>query len=437
MWIKRSVRILPYLWALTSACGSDPTDGDDTSGTGTLELTVSTTGHHLDPNGYTVVIDEGAPTPVPANGTVTHDEMEPGAHVLSLADLDENCALQEHVPFPFTIAAGLQTKITLHVTCTFANTLAFTQGGRLYLTSADSGAVPRQIGEGYSYVSWSPDGSTLALVEPWTVSLADADGRNVRVLYRLQGYEGFQFTSGPTWSPDGTSLLVSFGTVHTRWLVALSTIHPTESLGQWDLEYSPQCRPVQAMRAPVPSWSPDGRHIVVNGWSDTVDVYEVPMICMFSAAGKLERVLVRGDYPAWSPDGSRIAFEAARISDSSIHTIAPDGTAERDLSSSSSAGPRERWPTWSPDGEELSFFVHTPDEPDIYIQELWVMDALGGNRRRLVPQVGELRVAWSRDGTRLAFRLSSGQLAVIKRDGTGLTPVSPTGDDVSSWDWRP
>jgi hypothetical protein len=33
--------------------------------------------------------------------------------------------------------------------------------------------------------------------------------------------------------------------------------------------------------------------------------------------------------------------------------------------------------------------------------------------------------------------LPSGQLTVVKRDGTGLTPVSPMGDRVSSWDWRP
>ena len=124
------------------------------------------------------------------------------------------------------------------------------------------------------------------------------------------------------------------------------------------------------------------------------------------------------------------------MSDSSIHTIAPDGTDERDLSPSSSAGPRERFPAWSPDGGELSFLVHSPDETDIFIYELWVMDALGGNRRRLVPQVGSSGV-WSRDGARLAFRLPSGQLAVIKRDGTGLTPVSPIGDEVSSWSWRP
>jgi Tol biopolymer transport system component len=160
------------------------------------------------------------------------------------------------------------------------------------------------------------------------------------------------------------------------------------------------------------------------------------MICMFSAAGELEHALARGDFPAWSPDGFRIAFEGA---DSSIHTIAPDGTDERDLSPSPSAGPREHWPVWSPDSEELAFFIHAPDEPDIFIQELWVMDALGGNRRRLVPQVNSWvrEVAWSRDGERLAFRLPSGELAVIQRGGTGLTTVSPIGGQVSSWDWRP
>ena len=64
------------------------------------------------------------------------------------------------------------------------------------------------------------------------------------------------------------------------------------------------------------------------------------------------------------------------------------------------------------------------------------MDALGGNRRRLVRQVKSYwkDVAWSPDGARLAFALPSGQLAVIKRDGTGLTTIV---DGVSSWAWRP
>ena len=242
-----------------------------------LELTISTTGRNLDPNGYTLIVDDGALMAAPANGTVTQEET-PGTHVLSLTDLDENCVLQEQVPFAFTVAAGLRTKVTLHITCTFANTLAFTQGGKRYITSADPGTVPRQIGEGYYHVSWSPEGSTLALVEPRTVSLADADGGNVRVLYRMEGEIPVSQFARAVWSPDGTSLLVNYGSAHNQFLGFLSTIHPAGELGS--LEYSPQCRPVQEMRAPAPSWSPDGRHFVVNGWSDTVDVHEVPMICV-------------------------------------------------------------------------------------------------------------------------------------------------------------
>jgi dipeptidyl aminopeptidase/acylaminoacyl peptidase len=414
--------VLICLWWLALACGNDPEENvPPEPTTGALELTISTTGHDLDPNGYTLAIDDGAPMAAPANGTVTHEEMS-GAHVLSVTDLDENCVLQEQIPFPFTVTAGLQTKVALNVTCTFANTLAFTQGGKLYITSADSGAVPRQIGEGY-WIRWSPDGSTLALVSPHRVALADAEGGNVRVLYEVPDQVGSsQFAEVAVWSPDGTSLWLSNGSVHNQSLVSLSTIRP-DGLVFYDL--------VLQLRAPVPSWSPDGHHFVVSA--------QEFLISTFSAAGEVERALAPGNYPDWSPDGSRIAFEARQPSDSSIHTIAPDGTDERDLSPLSSGIPRERSPRWSPDGGELSFLVHSPDETDILINELWVMDALGGSRRRLVPQVkGYGRfVPWSRDGARLAFQLPSGQLAVIKRDGTGLTPVSPMGDAVISWDWRP
>jgi hypothetical protein len=418
---------------LDTGCGSDPTEdsGPPEPTTGALELTVSTTGHDLDPNGYTLSIDEGTPTAVPANGTVTHDDLLPGAHALSLADLDENCAPQEQVPFSFSITAGVQTKVTLHVTCDFANTMAFIQRETLYVTSAEPGAVPRQIGHGYYQVSWSPDGSTLALHDISTLYLADAGGGNVRVVYR-QGSNAF--FSDMVWSPDGTSLLLEEHNTHmTYFMFRLRLDHAADSVDV--LRFDPRCSGSE--HRGNASWSPDGRRFVVDGES-----FFTPMICIFSAEGSLERALAPGDWPAWSPDGSRIAFAGVETPGDfhhTIHTIAPDGTDERNLSTATSFGAGEQWPDWSPDSEGLSFLIALPSDSNAPLYELWVMDPVGGNRRRLVPEVTGYGkdVAWSRDGSRLAFLLRTGQLAVINRDGTGLTPVTPAGAEVTSWSWRP
>jgi hypothetical protein len=79
MSMRRFVQILPCLWALTSACGSDLTDGNGTPepDTGALELTVSTTGHDLDPNGYTLVVDD-ARVPGPARQDVVRGRIRAG-----------------------------------------------------------------------------------------------------------------------------------------------------------------------------------------------------------------------------------------------------------------------------------------------------------------------------------------------------------------------
>jgi len=389
-------------------------------------LTMVTSGADLDPNGYMVALDDGVPTAVPANGSVTLDSVSPGAHTLSFADVDENCALQEEAPVSFSVTEGAQTSVTMHVTCTFANTLAYIQDDTLYITSAEPGAAPRRIGQGYAWLRWSADGSTLALFTYDEVYLADADGGNVRLLHEFGGFT-YPYVTGAVWSPDGTSLLLDLTTIRqAHSVVRLSTSggDPEPFAGGFNA-----------------AWSPDGRHVLVSTGANAP-----PTLNLFSAEGVLERVLGPGYEAAWSPDGSRIAYLDYDFDTkaSSLHTMGPDGSDKRDLTGVSSAVVELHQPRWSPDGRELSFLVATWSDgttsgPTLATLELWVMPAEGGDRRQLTPLSLSFRDqgAWSRDGAGLAFGALSGQLALIQRDGSGLTPVSPLGGNVTSWGWRP
>jgi Tol biopolymer transport system component len=79
--------------------------------------------------------------------------------------------------------------------------------------------------------------------------------------------------------------------------------------------------------------------------------------------------------PAWSPDGRSIAFESDRDGTFAVYVVASDGTR---LTKLTPDGIEDSQPAWSPDGARL-VFTSNQDAPG----HLWLMDATGGNRRRL------------------------------------------------------
>ena len=66
-------------------CGGGSGGGPTGPTEGALEVLASTTGSDLDPDGYTLSVDNGAAQPLPSNGADTVASLSTGTHTVTLA----------------------------------------------------------------------------------------------------------------------------------------------------------------------------------------------------------------------------------------------------------------------------------------------------------------------------------------------------------------
>jgi Tol biopolymer transport system component/DNA-binding winged helix-turn-helix (wHTH) protein len=118
-----------------------------------------------------------------------------------------------------------------------------------------------------------------------------------------------------------------------------------------------------------PAWSPDGKWIAYHSVAQH-GIWLVPV-----AGGSPRRLTAFGSAPAWSPDGRQIAFRSSEPpsfawSDlggaggmqSTIWTVAADGSQFRQVTDSRNPAGQHAMPTWSPDGKRLIFVAMAPSE---------------------------------------------------------------------------
>lgn len=184
----------------------------------------------------------------------------------------------------------------------------------------------------------SPDGSRLAFVvesDPEGVYVGAADGSGARLVYPHR-------TDRITWSPDGTRLAVGFdGEIVVIPLDGGSARSITDAVDVF---------------AAYPSWSSTGRIAFhTSGASLDSDIYTM------AADGSDLRLLVSGDGeeardPAWSPDGSRVAFALGQFGASFIFTVSADGSDARRVSPEPPPGisRTDLGPAWSPSGQWIA-----------------------------------------------------------------------------------
>src|SRR6266568_7814425 len=236
------------------ACGGSEPTGPFT---GNIEVTASSTGADLDPDGYTVAVDGAAGQSLAVNGTVTFSQFGAGVHNVALGGVAGNCAVGGQNPAAVTVTSAAKVHAAFQIICARIAKILFESDrdpAGLYLLN--------------------PDGSSPVALD-------------------LVGYE-------PTSSPDYKRIAFSSAAAPEIGINFLVIAHADWSTPQ--VITSPFSGGV--VNAYSPSWSPDGSKIVFK--------CNLLAICVVDTTGaNLVPLTASSGYdfqPGWSPDGAKIAF---------------------------------------------------------------------------------------------------------------------------------
>ena len=182
-----------------------------------------------------------------------------------------------------------------------------------------------------------------------------------------------------------------------------------------------------------PSWSPDGSRIVLSvslnhtrylGWMDVA----TGQVNLFNAVsgGQL------GEHPSYDPTGQKIIYVG--IAGKTVEQINADGSGHTTRFSSATL---LRDPTFSPDGKKIAFArtVGTGNNDEIFVKNL-----VDGSVKRLTTSAAiDIQPTWSPDGSKIAFarRLAGGAFQIYTMSANGGTPmrITHTSTDESSPSW--
>jgi Tol biopolymer transport system component len=374
---------------------------------GSLQITASTGGSSPDPDGYSLIVDGGAPVAVGSNGTVPVEGLLVGAHTVELSGVAGNCHVDGENPRTVDVVAG-GTPVAFTVNCLGSDALiAFFSNARnlgaIFVINPNGTGLRNLTPTGafeYNPV-WSPNGRSLLFARDADLYVMNAQGSA-----RLKLVDGQSGISQQRWSPDGRMIAYVNGRPEGEGTVEELWVMRSDGSGKLRL----------AENATEPSWSPDGSRLAYV----TVQLTHIHVrVINVDGTGDVALTDRTSFQPAWSPDGSRIAF--VTLGGKQMFLVNPDGTGEVSVTP---PGTEDDGPAWSPDGTRIAFHTGVPGADS----DIAVMNADGTGRVNLTNRAGfDLSPAWSPDGSRIAYHQSDlvdSEIYIMNADGSAKTNLS-------------
>jgi Tol biopolymer transport system component len=400
--------------------------------TGNLNVTASTTGSSLDPDGYTVSVDGGPGESLPTNGSFAFSDVETGDRSLLLTGIAANCTVTGDNPATVTVPPDGAAFHTFDVTCVELV-------GSVEVTTSTAGA------------QLDPDGYTLTVEGETPVAIGIDETvtvNDVAIGDRTVELTGLAANCSVSGEHPRTVTVTDGGTVSTTFDIncplALSDkiVFDSDRDGDVDIYVmDPSGTGVQQLtneagRDAEPYVSRDGTKIVfVSDRDANSEIYV--MNADGTGQTNLTNNAAEDTEPAFSHDGSKIVFSRGIGADSEVWVMDADGSNQEQLTFQ--AG-RDGLAQWSPDGTEIAF----ASARGANALDVWVMGADGSNPMQLTDNPGnDFGPAYSPDGARIAFTSEQGggsagrEIYVMDADGSNETPLTSNASADLAPQWSP
>lgn len=278
--------------------------------------------------------------------------------------------------------------------------------------------LPESVG---SRVEFSQDGKQIAFVH-WVdrthtaLIIANLDGTDRRQLATLDYEEGFS-VNGPTWSPDGKTILVPTQSYNGKQPFA-SVVAINAQDGRTQTLLGNRWNWIGQM-----TWLADGSGVVLTAWDSHSDVMSDQIWLMTFPAGETRRLTndVNG-YLGVSVSADARVIAASESMPAKNFWFAPGGdwAQARKITNGTGELYSERFGlAWTPDGH-IVYSSRQSGNPDI-----WTMEANGTGQKQLTFDTGaDLQPAVSPDGQYIVFVSSrTGRHQLWRMDIDGNHPL--------------